>query len=115
MAEKFAAEKSNVAINYMTSKENAERFAGELASKHNIKAVTIQGVRCSSILISNLNSHVYYNALTVVVTYRTLESKARQPMPSNQPLSSWEAWILSSQTLYATDAYFGIERLLIKV
>jgi len=44
VAAKFAAEGSNVAINYMSSKETAEKVAGDIASKYNVKTVVIQGV-----------------------------------------------------------------------
>ncbi|KAJ5947083.1 hypothetical protein N7466_000098 [Penicillium verhagenii] len=43
IAKKFAAEGSNVAINYMSSKETAEKVAGDLAGKYNVKTVVIQG------------------------------------------------------------------------
>ena len=47
-AEKFASEGSNVAINYMSSKEIAEKLASDLASKDGVKTVAIQGVRHSN-------------------------------------------------------------------
>ncbi|KAJ5625941.1 hypothetical protein N7510_002250 [Penicillium lagena] len=43
VAEKFASEGSNVAINYMSSKETAEKVASDLAAKHNVKTIVIQG------------------------------------------------------------------------
>ncbi|KAJ5083749.1 hypothetical protein N7456_013176 [Penicillium angulare] len=43
VADKFAAEGSNVAINYMSSKETADKVATELASRHSVKTVAIQG------------------------------------------------------------------------
>ncbi|KAJ5550623.1 hypothetical protein N7535_001432 [Penicillium sp. DV-2018c] len=42
-AEKFAAEGSNIAINYVSSKEVAEKLAADLASKYGVKTVAIQG------------------------------------------------------------------------
>ena len=48
VAEKFAAEGCNLAINYLFSQEKAEELATELAKKHSITAVTIQGVRNAS-------------------------------------------------------------------
>lgn len=45
MAEKFAVEGCNLAINYLFSQEKAEELATELTKKHSITAVTIQGVR----------------------------------------------------------------------
>jgi hypothetical protein len=45
VAEKFAAEGCNLAINYLFSQEQADDLATELAKKHSIKSVTIQGVR----------------------------------------------------------------------
>ncbi|KAJ5130098.1 uncharacterized protein N7515_006137 [Penicillium bovifimosum] len=42
-AEKFAAEGSNVAINYVSSKDVAEKLAADLASKYGVKTVAIQG------------------------------------------------------------------------
>lgn len=44
VAEKFASEGSNVAINYMSSKETADKVASDLAAKHNVKTIVIQGV-----------------------------------------------------------------------
>jgi NAD(P)-dependent dehydrogenase (short-subunit alcohol dehydrogenase family) len=43
-AEKFAAEGSNVAINYVSNKEAADKLAADIASKHNVKTVVVQGV-----------------------------------------------------------------------
>jgi hypothetical protein len=45
VAEKFAVEGCNLAINYLFSQEKAEELATELTKKHSITAVTIQGVR----------------------------------------------------------------------
>ncbi|KAJ5468606.1 hypothetical protein N7475_006358 [Penicillium sp. IBT 31633x] len=42
-AEKFASEGSNVAINYMSNKETAEKLASDIASKYGVKAIVIQG------------------------------------------------------------------------
>ncbi|KAJ5275923.1 hypothetical protein N7534_010642 [Penicillium rubens] len=42
-AEKFASEGSNVAINYMSSKEIADKLASDIASKYGVKTVVIQG------------------------------------------------------------------------
>lgn len=46
--EKFASEGSNIAINYMSSKETAEKLASDVASKYNVKTVVIQGVWSNS-------------------------------------------------------------------
>lgn len=43
----FAREGSNVAINYVSSKDAAEELAGEVRSQFGVKAITIQGV-CGS-------------------------------------------------------------------
>ncbi|CAL5867664.1 uncharacterized protein PFLUO_LOCUS1883 [Penicillium psychrofluorescens] len=43
VAEKFASEGSNVAINYMSSKETADKVASDLATRHNVKTAVIQG------------------------------------------------------------------------
>ncbi|CEO60120.1 hypothetical protein PMG11_04760 [Penicillium brasilianum] len=43
VAEKFAVEGCNLAINYLFSQEQADNLASELAKKYSIKAVTIQG------------------------------------------------------------------------
>jgi NAD(P)-dependent dehydrogenase (short-subunit alcohol dehydrogenase family) len=45
VAEKFAAEGCNLAINYLFSQEQADNLATDLAKKHGINAVTIQAVR----------------------------------------------------------------------
>ncbi|CAI7564523.1 unnamed protein product [Penicillium discolor] len=42
-AEKFASEGSNVAINYMSNKEVADKLASDIASKYGVKTVVIQG------------------------------------------------------------------------
>jgi NAD(P)-dependent dehydrogenase (short-subunit alcohol dehydrogenase family) len=41
---KFAAQGCNVAINYLTSEEQANTLATRLESEYGIKAVTVQGV-----------------------------------------------------------------------
>jgi hypothetical protein len=43
-AEKFASEGSNIAINYMSNKEVADKLALDIASKYKVKTVVIQGV-----------------------------------------------------------------------
>ncbi|CEJ54480.1 hypothetical protein PMG11_00788 [Penicillium brasilianum] len=43
IARKFAAEGSNVAINYVSSKETADKVASDLAAKYNVKTIVIQG------------------------------------------------------------------------
>ncbi|KAJ6020899.1 hypothetical protein N7540_006403 [Penicillium herquei] len=43
ISEKFAAEGSNVAINYMSNKQTADEVAKNLANKYNVKTVVIQG------------------------------------------------------------------------
>ncbi|KAJ5085544.1 hypothetical protein N7532_010315 [Penicillium argentinense] len=43
VAQKFAAEGSNIAINYMSNKAAADKVASELASKYNVKTIVIQG------------------------------------------------------------------------
>ncbi|KAK1138755.1 hypothetical protein N8T08_002020 [Aspergillus melleus] len=43
VAQKFAAEGCNVAINYVSSKDAAEKLASDLQSQYNVKAITIQG------------------------------------------------------------------------
>lgn len=48
MAQKFAAEGSNIAINYMSNKEAADKVASDIASKYNVKTIVIQGVRPAS-------------------------------------------------------------------
>lgn len=44
IARKFAAEGSNVAINYASSKETAEKVASDLAAQYNVKTIVVQGV-----------------------------------------------------------------------
>lgn len=46
IAEKFAAEGCNIAINYLSSEQAANDLALRLQSECSIKTVTIQGVRC---------------------------------------------------------------------
>lgn len=44
VAEKFAAEGSNVAINYNSNKAAADNVASEISSKYGVKTIVIQGV-----------------------------------------------------------------------
>lgn len=44
VAQKYAAEGCNVAINYASSKDAAENLAAELRESYKVKAITIQGV-----------------------------------------------------------------------
>ena len=44
VANKFAAEGSNVAINYVSNKETADQVASEIASKYGVKTIVVQGV-----------------------------------------------------------------------
>ncbi|KAL4921557.1 hypothetical protein BDW62DRAFT_197699 [Aspergillus aurantiobrunneus] len=43
VAQKFAAEGCNVAINYFSSKDAAEKIASDLQTQYNVKAITIKG------------------------------------------------------------------------
>ncbi|KAJ5408384.1 hypothetical protein N7509_002267 [Penicillium cosmopolitanum] len=43
VAQKFAAEGSNIAINYMSNKQSADNTASEIASKYNVKTIVVQG------------------------------------------------------------------------
>lgn len=45
VAQDFAREGSNIAINYVSSKDAAEGLAAGIRSQSNVKAITIQGVR----------------------------------------------------------------------
>lgn len=45
VAQKFAAQGSNIAINYMSNKAAADKVASEIASEYNVKTIVIQGVR----------------------------------------------------------------------
>ena len=44
IAEKFAAENSNLAINYMASQDRAEQVAEKIERVYKIKPILIQGV-----------------------------------------------------------------------
>lgn len=44
VAQKFAAEGSNIAINYVSNKEAADRVASNLAKEYNVKTIVVQGV-----------------------------------------------------------------------
>lgn len=44
VARKYAAEGCNVAINYASSKDDADNLAAEIREKYKVNAVTIQGV-----------------------------------------------------------------------
>jgi NAD(P)-dependent dehydrogenase (short-subunit alcohol dehydrogenase family) len=45
VAEKFAAEGSNVAINYVSNEDRAKETAAKIESQYKVKVVIIQGVR----------------------------------------------------------------------
>lgn len=44
VAEKFAAEGANVAINYYSSEVQAKELAAKIEVDHKVKAIVIQGV-----------------------------------------------------------------------
>jgi len=44
VAQKFASEGSNIAINYASSKDAAEKLASEIQSQFGVKTITIKGV-----------------------------------------------------------------------
>lgn len=44
VAEKFAAEGSNIAINYYSSEAQAKELAAKIEADHKVKAIVIQGV-----------------------------------------------------------------------
>ena len=46
VAEKFAAEGSNVAINYVANTERANQIAEKIKKNYKVKTVVIQGVGC---------------------------------------------------------------------
>ncbi|KAJ5172226.1 Short-chain dehydrogenase/reductase SDR [Penicillium capsulatum] len=43
VALKFAAEGSNIAINYMLNKESADQIASEIATRYQVKTIVVQG------------------------------------------------------------------------
>jgi NAD(P)-dependent dehydrogenase (short-subunit alcohol dehydrogenase family) len=45
ICEKFAAEGANVAINYQSSAEAAEKLAKKLSEQYGVKTITFQAVR----------------------------------------------------------------------
>lgn len=49
VAQKFAAQGSNVAINYFSSAGAAETIASDIRAQYNVKVITIKGVRSPSI------------------------------------------------------------------
>lgn len=51
VAQKFAAEGSNIAINYMSNKEAADEVASDIASQYNVKTIVVQGVRLPSVYL----------------------------------------------------------------
>lgn len=68
MARKFAAEGSNLAINYVSSKDAAEKLASDLQSQYKVKAIIVQGV-CMNPIFHNLS-----NALdgTILLTFLSI-------------------------------------------
>jgi hypothetical protein len=50
VAQKYAAEGCNVAINYVSSKDVAEELASSLQTQYGVKAITVQGVRHACLL-----------------------------------------------------------------
>lgn len=90
MAQKFAAEGSNIAINYMSNKEAADSVASNIASKYNVKTIVVQGV-CFSGLLGLLRTGIA--DVAIVVFYRTQEARVTVPMLSRLPLINWEVWM----------------------
>ncbi|KAM0094903.1 hypothetical protein ACP6JD_001556 [Aspergillus fumigatus] len=50
VAQKYAAEGCNVAINYLSSKDVAEELASSLRTQYGVNAVTVQGVSHARLL-----------------------------------------------------------------
>lgn len=44
VAQKFASEGSNLAINYVSSREAADTLASDLQAQYKVKAIVVQGV-----------------------------------------------------------------------
>ena len=44
LVQKFAAEGSNIAVNFVASKERAEEIAEKVRTEYGIKAITLQAV-----------------------------------------------------------------------
>lgn len=86
VAQRFASEGSNIAINYASSKDAAEKLASEIQSQFGVKTITIQGVRVSSTLSEYTSADLVKN--------RTQVSQMTVSNPSRQPLSNWVGWIL---------------------
>lgn len=47
VAEKFAAEGSNIVINYVSNKEAADQVTAKIEKEHKVKVAVVQGVRIS--------------------------------------------------------------------
>lgn len=52
VAERFASEGANVAINYVSNEERAKETESKITSQYNVKTTIIQGVCCAAIYVS---------------------------------------------------------------
>lgn len=87
MAQKFAAEGCNVAINYVSSKDAAEKLASDLQAQYNVKAVTVQAVGFCELCQGDSNGSCVLGGVRMQV------SRVIVPRLSKRLLSYWEGWI----------------------
>lgn len=101
VAQKFAAQGSNVAINYFSSAGAAETIASDIRAQYNVKVITIKGVRSPSI----------WRARAVAVIVRLIQVLARCRMRVSRPivriwfrlqLNNLEDWMSSFRMLLVT-------------
>lgn len=88
VAEKFAVEGSNVAINYVSNKEAADKVASDIASKYNVKTIVIQGVRPTSVILHDWPVDIPF------LRFRMQEARKTVSMPSRLQSSNSAAWTL---------------------
>lgn len=88
VAEKFAIEGSNVAINYVSNKEAADKVASDITIKYNVKTIVIQGVRSTAVVLHGWPVDTFY------FRYRMQEARKPASMPSRLQSSNSAAWTL---------------------
>lgn len=103
VAEKFAREGSNVAINYVSSRDAAEGLAAEVQSKYAVKAVVIQGV---CFLHRYLFDWTGFDDDNVVYRMRGLRRIVRRWFMRLSPsLVGWMLWFLMLYVQFSSRSF----------
>jgi NAD(P)-dependent dehydrogenase (short-subunit alcohol dehydrogenase family) len=87
IAEKFAAEGANVAVNYVSNAERAEETVSKIKSQYEVKTTTIQGVCFALYLVQKSRQLMYCMS-------RTWECKTIASGLSRRLSTTWVVLIL---------------------